>query len=71
MTGILNDKQTGRENMDPLDVRMIVHSPGRTNFNTPHKVLQENAYNLLSSRIFHWLYPDSGWWSDRHTGLAR
>lgn len=54
-----------------VDVRMIFHSPGRTKFNTLHKVLQENAYNLLSSRIFQWLSPDSGWWSDRHTGLAR
>lgn len=53
MTGILNDRQTERENMGPLDMRMIVHSPGGTNFNTLYKVCMKKliAHLILEFSI--------------------
>lgn len=56
--------------VDSLDGKMMVHSPGRTNFNTLHRMLHNTAYKLLNSRIFHWLFPMVDGVTTRHTGLA-
>lgn len=56
--------------VDSLDGKMMVHSPGRTNFNTLHRMLHNTGYKLLNSRIFHWLFPMVDGVTTRHTGLA-